>query len=383
MSTRKSHAIAKRMRLLDASGIRKVFDLAAGMTDPINLSIGQPDFDVPGMVKKAAIDAIRAGKNKYTQTQGTSQLRAKLSELCRAEFGWGDDRPILVTSGVSGALMLALLVTVNPGDEVVFTDPYFVMYAHLVNICGGTCVPVSTYDDFRPDTNRLADAITTRTRLLILNSPANPTGAVYTESELRDIAAIAAKRDLLVISDEIYNLFCYDQPFVSMAGLYDNTLLMRGFSKSYGMTGWRMGWCTGPRAIIEKMTMLQQYSFVCAPSIAQEAALVALDTDMSAEVAAYKTKRDMVYAALAPALGLVKPAGAFYAFCPAPGSPGRRRGKPGGDATTFVTKAIENNVLIIPGNVFSDRDTHFRLSYATRDDKLAQGLEILVKLAKG
>ncbi len=259
------------------------------------------------------------------------------------------------------------------------------MYAHLANLCGGVCVPVSTYDDFRPDLDHLADAITARTRLLILNSPANPTGAVLSEAELRDIAGIAAKRDLLVISDEIYNLFCYDQPFVSMAGLYDNTLLLRGFSKSYAMTGWRIGWCTGPQAILEKMTMLQQYSFVCAPSMAQEAALVALETDMSAEVAAYKKKRDMVHAALAPALGLVKPAGAFYAFCPAPGSPagGRRRGKSGGDATAFVTQAIEHNVLIIPGNVFSSRDTHFRLSYATSDDKLAQGLDILVKLANG
>jgi len=370
--TRKSHAIAERMRLLDASGIRKVFDLAAKLKNPINLSIGQPDFDVPEEVKRAAIEAVLAGKNKYTQTQGTAELRAALAAACRKEFGWTDDRPYLVTSGVSGALMLALLVTVNPGDEVVFADPYFVMYSHLVNLCSGQPVPVSTYDDFRPDLNRLADAVNDRTRLLIVNSPSNPTGAVYSEQELRDIAEIAARRDLLVISDEIYNLFCYDQPFVSMAGIYDNTLLMRGFSKSYAMTGWRMGWCTGPRSIIEKMTMLQQYSFVCAPSMAQEAGPAALRADMSAEVAAYKRKRDMVHAALGPAFGLVKPGGAFYAFCPAPG----------GDGTAFASKAIENNVLTIPGNVFSSRDTHFRVSYATSDEKLAQGLEILVKLAR-
>jgi aspartate aminotransferase len=369
---RKSHAIADRVAALDASGIRKVFDLAAKLTDPINLSIGQPHFDVPAAAKDAAVAAIRAGKNKYTQTQGTAELRADLEALCRAEFSWRDERPILVTSGVSGALMLALLVTVNPGDEVVFVDPYFVMYSHLVNLCGGRCVMVSTYDDFRPDVGRLASAITDRTRLLIINSPANPTGAVYSEQELRDIAELAAKRDLLVISDEIYNFFCYDAPFVSMAALYENTLLMRGMSKSYAMTGWRIGWCTGPKGILEKMTMLQQYSFVCAPSMAQEAARVALHADMSAEVAAYKHKRDMVYAALGEAMGLVKPAGAFYAFCPAPG----------GDATAFVSKAIANNVLIIPGNVFSTRDTHFRLSYATSDDRLAQGLDILVKLAK-
>ena len=368
---RDSHKIADRMKQMDASGIRKVFDLAAKMTDPINLSIGQPNFDVPDGVKDAAIDAIRAGKNKYTQTQGTAELRALLARSCREEFGWDDDRLYLVTSGVSGALMLTMQTLVDPGDEVVFTDPYFVMYSHLVDLAGGVPVLVDTYPDFRPDPQRIADAITDRTRLLIVNSPANPTGAVYSEAELRQIAEIAAERDLLVISDEIYNLFCYDEPFVSMAGLYENTLLMRGFSKSYAMTGWRMGWCTGPRAIIEKMTMLQQYSFVCAPSMAQAAAVVALDTDMSAEVAAYKRKRDMVHAALGESFGLVKPGGAFYAFVPAPG----------GDATAFVTEAIENNVLIIPGNVFSMKNTHFRISYATTDEKLLQGLDILKSLA--
>ena len=369
--TRKSHAIADRMRLLDASGIRKVFDLAARMTDPINLSIGQPDFDVPRAVRDEATAAIARGENKYTQTQGKAELRQAVADACRAEFGWDDDRPYLITSGVSGALMLTMLTLVNPGDEVVFADPYFVMYAHLINLAGGACVPVDTYPDFRPSVERIAAAVTDKTRLLILNSPANPTGCVYTEAELRDIAGLAATHDLLVVSDEIYNLFCYDQPFVSMASLYENTLLMRGFSKSYAMTGWRMGWCTGPRAIIEKMTMLQQYSFVCAPSMAQAAAVVALDTDMSAEVAAYKRKRDMVHAALGESFGLVKPGGAFYAFVPAPG----------GDATAFVTEAIENNVLIIPGNVFSMKNTHFRISYATTDEKLLQGLDILKSLA--
>ena len=371
---RASHKIADRLRLIDASGIRKVFDLAAKMSDPINLSIGQPDFDVPDDLKAAAIAAIRSGQNKYTQTQGTPELRQAVAEECSREFGWSDaaDRSYLITSGTSGALVLAILATVNPGDEVIFIDPYFVMYKHLVNLAGGVPVAVDTYPDFRPDAQKIADAVTPRTRMIILNSPTNPTGTVYSRQELADIAAVAARRDLLVVSDEIYNLFCYDQPFESLAGLYENTLLMRGFSKSYAMTGWRMGWCTGPKPIIEKMTMLQQYSFVCAPSMAQAAGALALKTDMSIRAAEYKQKRDMVQAALGPAMGLVRPQGAFYAFVPAPG----------GDATKFVAKAIANNVLIIPGNVFSDKDTHFRLSYATGNDKLAQGLDILVRLAK-
>ena len=370
---RHSHKIAERMQKLDASGIRKVFDLAAKMKDPINLSIGQPHFDVPEQVKQEAIAAIRRGENKYTQTQGAAALRQAIAQACCEEFGWSNDRLYLVTSGISGALLLAILTMVDSGDEVIFADPYFVMYAHQVNLAGGKCVLIDTYPDFRPDIQKIADAITDRTRMLIVNSPCNPTGMVYTAGELQDIVEIASRRDLLIVSDEIYNLFCYDMAgYASMASIYDNTLLMRGFSKSYAMTGWRMGWCTGPRKIIEKMTMLQQYSFVCAPSMAQAAAITALRTDMSDQVASYRRKRDMVYEALRDTFGLIKPSGAFYAFVPAPG----------GDATAFVTRAIENNVLIIPGSVFSTKDTHFRLSYATSDEKLAQGLEILLKLAR-
>jgi aspartate/methionine/tyrosine aminotransferase len=374
MEERNSHKIADRMGLLDASGIRKVFDLAAKMKDPINFSIGQPDFDVPDALKEIAIDAIRRGENRYTQTQGTPQLRQALADECRREFGWADadDRAYLVTSGTSGALTLAIMTLVNPGDEVILIDPSFVVYRHIVNLVGGKPVMIDTYPDFRLYIQKIAEAITPRTRMLIINSPANPTGSVYSLDELKQLADLAGKHDLLIVMDEIYNLFCYDQPFVSMASLYENTLLMRGFSKSYAMTGWRMGWCTGPRPIIEKMTMLQQYTFVCAPSMAQAAGPAALKTDMSAEADIYRKKRDMVYAALGPAMGLLKPEGSFYAFVPAPG----------GDATKFVAKAIENNVLIIPGGVFSKRDTHFRLSYATTNQKLEQGLEILVKLAK-
>jgi aspartate aminotransferase/aminotransferase len=350
------------------------------MTDPINLSIGQPDFDVPDAAKEAAIDAIRQGRNKYTQTQGTAELRRAIAEGCRQEFGWQDanDRPYLITSGVSGALLLSMLTLVNPGEEVIFADPYFVMYSHLVKLASGVPVLVDTYPDFRPDVQKISDAITDKTRLLILNSPANPTGTVYTEQELRKIADLAAQHDLLVISDEIYNLFCYE-PFVSMASLYENTLLMRGFSKSYAMTGWRIGWCTGPKVIIEKMTMLQQFSFVCAPSMAQVAAVEALHLDMSEQIDSYRRKRNMVYDALGETFGLVKPSGAFYAFCPAPRPAGSK--ETDGNATEFVKKAIENNVLIIPGNVFSAKDTHFRISYATTDQRLQEGLEILKKLA--
>jgi aspartate aminotransferase/aminotransferase len=366
--------IADRMSGLDASGIRKVFDLATKLKDPVNFSIGQPDFDVPEEAKQAAIEAIRAGFNKYTQTQGLAELRQAVAGQCVREFGWPVDRPYLVTSGVSGALVLAFMVLIDPGDEVILLDPYFVMYRHLVTLTGGRPVEIDTYPDFAPDAEKIERAITPRTKLLVINSPCNPTGGVYSQAQLQAIAEVARRHDVLVVSDEIYNFFCYDRPFASMAGVYEKTLLMRGFSKSYAMTGWRLGWCAGPAEIIEKMTMLQQYSFVCAPSMAQVGAVRALRLDMSKQVEAYKRKRDMVYGALGPALGLLKPGGAFYAFVPAPA---------GKTASQFVARAIDKGVLVIPGNVFSSRDTHFRLSYATTDGQLAKGLDILVKLAKG
>ena len=376
------YRIAERMKQLDASGIRKVFDLAAKMSNPINLSIGQPHFDVPDEVKSEAIAAIKKGFNKYTQTQGIAELRQAVAQIVKEEIGWDvaieaepsrDSKTCLITSGTSGALLLAFMVLINPGDEVILLDPYFVMYKHLVNLVGGKAVIVDTYPDFLPDPQRIADAMTERTKLMVINSPCNPTGQVYHADLLKEIAQLAAGRDLLIISDEIYNLFCYDTPFCSTASFYDDTLILRGFSKSYAMTGWRLGWCAGPADILEKMAMLQQYSFVCAPSPAQVAGVAALKCDMSEQVAQYRRKRDMVYQALAEPFGLIKPAGAFYAFVPAP---------KGMSGTDFVSLAIENNVLIIPGNVFSQKDTHFRLSYATSDEKLQEGLEILVKLAK-
>jgi aspartate aminotransferase/aminotransferase len=364
--------IAARMDHITASGIRKVFDLGAKLTDPIDLSIGMPHFDVPGPIKDEAIAAIQRGQNRYTPTQGIEPLRMAVADACQGEFGWGDDRSYMVTSGVAGALTLAIFATLDPGQEVIVTDPHFVMYTYITRMAGGVPVSVDTYDDFRPDLDRIADAVTDKTRMIVINSPGNPTGCVYTEDELRGIAEIAERHGLLVLSDEIYNVFCYDQPYLSIAKFYENTMLMRGFSKSFGMPGWRMGWCTGPDAILDRMKTLQQWTFVCAPSMAQAAGVVAMATDMSDYVDAYRAKRDMVAAALCDRFGWIKQSGAFYAFVPAPG----------GDATEFVTKAIANNVLVIPGSVFSSRDTHFRISYAAEDDKLAQGLEILVGLAE-
>ena len=378
--------IAERTKLIDSSGIRKVFALAASFKDPVNFSIGQPDFDVPEKLKNEAIKAIKAGHNKYSMTAGDTALQEKIAGQITKQFGGSTGSPpraesrgwkkpeVIVTSGVSGGLLLAFMAIVNPGDEIIITDPYFVMYKHLVNMLGGKCVFIDTYPAFDLPVDKIAEAITAKTKMIVLNSPSNPTGAVYSEQQIKALAKTAAEKDVLILTDEIYEKFCYDGPCPSIASYYDKVILLGGFSKSYAMTGWRLGYAVVPsglKEIIEQMTKIQQYTFVCAPTPFQKAAIAAMDYDVSSLVDAYRKKRDLIYEGLKDKFEITKPAGAFYAFVKVPN----------GSATKFVEKAIANNVLIIPGNVFSEKDTHFRISYATSDDKIRQGIEILRRLA--
>ena len=212
--------IARRALEIDASGIRKVFDLAAKLKDPINLSIGQPDYDVPAALKERAIAAIQAGMNKYTPTQGIGELIAPLKAKVARETGWvdGGGPAMLILSGTSAGLVLAMFASLNPGDEVLILDPFFVMYKHLPKLCGAVPVAVDSYPDFRLHAERLEAAVTPRTKMLVLCSPNNPTGMTLTKEELAAAAAIAKRHNLLVISDEIYETFCYG-PHYSIAPL--------------------------------------------------------------------------------------------------------------------------------------------------------------------
>lgn len=364
--------LADRTRKIEFSGIRKFFEMASGMTDPCDLSIGQPDYDAPEPVKQAAIDAIAAGRNRYTPSAGIPELRSRIVEQIEQESGV---RPtVLVTCGVSGALTLALMTTVQPGDEVVFLDPYFVSYPHLVNMVGGTPVPVTSYPDFRFDAARVEAAITPRTKVLLINSPANPTGCMLTADDVAAAAEIAKKHDLLLISDEIYDRLCYDgENTCPLSMAPDNTLLIRGYGKTYGVTGWRMGYAAGPERLIGEMTKFQQYTFVCAPAPAQFATLTALDTDVSHHRDDYRKKRDLVCKLLEPSFEIVKPGGGFYVFPKAPAS--------FANATAFCERVAKDNVLVIPGGIFSAADTHFRVSYATTDAMIERGCDVLKRIA--
>ena len=362
--------IADRMRHIDASGIRKVFDLAAKLKDPINLSIGQPHFDTPEPVKAAVKDAIDAGKNAYSQTQGIAPLRERLAADVASRYGHAD-RQVLITSGTSGALHLVLSTLVGPGDEVIVFDPWFVMYKHLTTLSGGTVVEVSTYPDFRIDVQKVADAITDRTKVILFNTPANPTGAVADERTVRDLAALAAERDVCLVSDEIYSHFCYDGPFARPAAFNDQVVVIDGLSKSHSMTGHRVGFAHGPAHVVEQMTKLQQFTFVCSPHPSQWGGVAALDVDISGHVEDYRRKRDFARDALRQKFTVHGGDGAFYLFPEAPG----------GSGTEFVKRCLDKNLLVIPGSVFSPADTHFRLSYAATDEALERGVEILLSLA--
>ncbi|MCS6864919.1 MAG: aminotransferase class I/II-fold pyridoxal phosphate-dependent enzyme [Gemmataceae bacterium] len=363
--------LSARSQTVEISGVRQVFELARSLPNPINLSIGQPHFDVPEPLKNAAKAAIDAGHNGYTVTQGIPELLAALQADVQVRFP-GQNRAVLVTSGTSGGLLLALLAAIDPGDEVIIPDPYFVAYPQLVRLVGGSVVIVDTYDDFRLDLNRLNDAITPRTKAILLSTPANPTGVVLDTTTQRELAALCQRRGVLLISDEIYRAFHYDAPPTSPAQYNPEVLVIEGFGKSYGMTGWRLGWTHGPQPLIQTMTKLQQFTFVCAPSIVQYAGVAAMNYDVSAMIADYKRKRDFLVDALKNDYEFVIPGGAFYLFPKAPRA----------TATEFVRQALQHQLLMIPGNVFSRRDTHFRISYAASDETLHRGIAVLRQLAR-
>lgn len=397
-----SRLIADRSKQINASGIRRVFDLGAKLKNPFNLSIGQPDFPVPQPIKDAATRAIAENHNGYTVTQGIPALREKLAQHLARDLGWAiDTRPsasadlskpgVSVTSGTSGALVLAFMALLNPGDEVIFGDPYFVMYPHLARLVGATPVPCDTYPDFHLTAARVEKLITPRTKIVLLNTPANPTGIVSTGKECRELLDLCKSRGIVLISDEIYDQFTYadalensplkgdeSRKVCPSPGRWDDgngMLLVRGFGKTYGVTGWRLGYVAGPRALIEEMNKLQQYTYVCAPAPLQHAMGAALEYDMSAHISEYTRRRDLVVEKLGAVTEVATPGGAFYAFVKVPE-------KLGLTATQFIERALEENVLVIPGNVFSRRDTHFRLSYATSERSLVGGVEVLAGMMR-
>ncbi|NOX59611.1 MAG: aminotransferase class I/II-fold pyridoxal phosphate-dependent enzyme [Planctomycetes bacterium] len=364
--------VAKRIADISTSGIRRIFDLAATMENPIDFSMGQPDFAVPDAIKAAAHTAIDADQNGYTVTHGLAELRAKIKSSLAREFDW--DPAILATCGVSGGLNLAMTAICNPGDEILIPDPYFVSYPMHVSLSGGVPIPIDTAPGFEMTADLIERALTPKSKAILLNSPSNPTGVIYSEKNVKEICDLARRNDLLIISDEIYNLLSFDAPPTSpVTYAPERTILLRGFGKSYGMTGWRMGFAAGADEIISQMAKVQQYTFVCAPHPFQRACITALDQDMSDVIAAYRIKRDLCAKIMGERFKFAQPGGGFFLYCQAPDSYA--------NGTAFVEAAVGKNVLTVPGGAFSQHDTHFRISYAVANEKLTEGCQILHDLA--
>lgn len=386
--------IAARSRGVSLSGIRRIFQLAGTISDPINLSIGQPDFPPPDEACAAARDALASGANGYTMTQGAPALLERVNGWLETDLGWrasvamdgGTGPATIITGGTSGALTLAFLCLLDAGDECVIPDPYFVSYPHLATMAGARAVRCDTYPDFRMTADRVEPLLSERTKFVLLNAPSNPCGTVLSREECGALLELCRSRGVLLISDEIYDEFCYPEGLIDAArgdesrprcpsparfdGAEADVLLIRGFGKTYGVTGWRLGYCAGPRAIVDEMAKMQQYTFVCAPAPLQHGAMACFEADMSEAVAEYARRRDLVLERLAPFTEVTRPAGAFYAFVKVPEHLGL-------SGTAFVERLVERRVLTIPGAAFSDRDTHFRVSFATKMDNLERGLAII------
>jgi aminotransferase len=367
------------VRDIPRSGIRDFFDIVSTMKEVISLGIGEPDFDTPWHVRESTVFALERGATHYTSNFGYLELRRALSRYVARMFGaeYNPEHEILITVGVSEALDLALRALLNPGDEVLYHEPCYVSYRATILFAHGVPVAVETRAEngFRLTRAMLEAKVTPRTKVLMLNFPNNPTGAVMSRADLEDIAAFARERDLVVITDEIYGELTYDAPhcsIVSLPGLKDRTLFLHGFSKAWAMTGFRLGYACGPAELIEAMMKVHQYTMLCASSLSQKAALEALtrpEVDVAEMVDEYRRRRNFLVAAFADmGLDCHRPLGAFYAFPSV-----ARFGLPARD---FALKFLsEEKVAVVPGTAFGDCGEGFvRCAYATSMDNIKEAM---------
>ena len=374
-----------RILSVPPSGIRKFFDLAANMQDTISLGVGEPDFKTPYPIRNAAIESLMDGETQYTANRGLPELRQEISIYLNKRYHLSYDpaTEILVTIGASEAIDIALRAILNPGDEVLIPDPSYVSYSPGVIFAGGTPVNVQTVEEenFRLTCRQLEQAVTTKTKALILPYPNNPTGAIMKKEDLVPVAEFVQKHDLFVISDEIYSELVYDQQvhtsFASLENMAERTLTINGFSKSFAMTGWRVGYACGPTDILSVMNKIHQYAIMCAPRQGQVAATSALKTGRENGYEEILRMRDsydrrrrlMVNAFREMGLHCFEPYGAFYVF-PSVRSTGL-------SSEEFCSRLLkEKKVAAVPGNAFGPAgEGHIRCCYATALDKINTALD--------
>lgn len=351
------------------SGIRKFFDIVNEMKDAISLGVGEPDFDTPWHIREEGIYSLEKGRTFYTSNAGLKPLKAEICEYLkrRCDVTYDPDREIIVTVGGSEAIDIALRAMINPGDEVLIPQPSYVSYEPCAVLADAVPVIINlkAENEFRLTAQELRDAITDKTKVLVLPFPNNPTGAIMEKKDLEEIAEVILEKDLFVISDEIYSELTYKADHVSIAsipGMQERTILINGFSKSYAMTGWRLGYACGPKIIIEQMLKIHQFAIMCAPTTSQYAAVEALrngDDDVVEMREAYNQRRRyLMYAFKEMGLPCFEPYGAFYVF------PCIREF--GMTSDEFATRFLqEEKVAVVPGTAFGDCGEGFiRISYA-------------------
>lgn len=370
--------LATRIHGIDTSEIRKVFDLAAKIKNPLNLSIGQPDFPVPQPVKDAIAKALTDNKTGYTPTAGLPELREAICAYLekKTTFRYAPEH-VIVSTGVASILFLLFQAIVDPGDAVLLLDPYFLIYPALVKYHSalqytvpedfGSTEIAALKEKLRLDGKRL--------KLIIFASPSNPTGKILSRTQLQLLSQLAEEHDAVIASDEIYAAFDYENRHVSMAELSaQRTLTLNGFSKSHAMTGLRVGYLAAPQAyaaIVQKMVTLQQYTMVCAPHAVQYGAITALSTNIDVELQTMRRRRDLVVGYLRKVTTLPYPDGAFYVYPAIPI-----------DSADFVAQAIEQRLLLVPGYIFSANRKSIRISYAVREETLEEGCAIFCRMVE-
>ncbi len=382
--TKRERIISQRVNRISPSGIRRFFDLLASMEEVISLGVGEPDFPTPWHIREAAIFSLERGFTMYTSNSGMPELRQELSRYLKDshDLEYSPDVELLITVGVSEALDLTMRAILNPGDEVIMPDPCYVSYNPCVILAGGTpvMVPTNEENNFEISAGDIEARVTAKTKAILIGYPANPTGAVMPRDKLQQIAEVAQRHKLLVISDEIYAKLVYGVEHTCLAALPEmkqRTVFLGGFSKAWAMTGWRIGWAAAPRDIIAAMTKIHQYTMMCAPTMAQVAATEALRTgessvlDMAAD---YNRRRQVIVKGLNEiGLPCFEPRGAFYAFPSIKGT--------GMTSEEFAEKLlIEEKVAVVPGSAFGEcGEGYVRCCYAT---SLADIKEALTRIKR-
>ncbi|HET9721488.1 MAG TPA: aminotransferase class I/II-fold pyridoxal phosphate-dependent enzyme [Candidatus Saccharimonadales bacterium] len=367
--------ISKRLDYFDSSTIRAAFEAAATIPNHIDLSIGFPGEDTPPHIKEAGIEAIKDNQTRYTPTNGTQELRQAIAGKLKKENRIkATTSTVTVVPGSTTGILLIYLATLDPDDEVLLPQPYFPPYKDLALMVGAKPVLIDTAPTFQLTAEMIESRLTPKSKLLVINSPNNPTGAVYPKAELIKIAELARKHHLLVVSDEAYEYFAYDNVHFSIGSLYPNTLTMNSFSKSYAMTGWRIGYISGPEPIIEAINQLQQYIVFSSSSIGQHASLAALSRPHDSLNPKYKAKRDLALSVLRDTFSDIQGGqGAFYLFLKLPG---------GISDVGFVNHLAHRGVIVLPGRAFGTYRNYIRVSYAGEDKNLQQGLERVCETIK-